>query len=138
MIDVQPLDFLGQGALLEPADQKLHNQAVDYCRRELTGGDTLNLAKFNKVWVGRKDGEVLGVAGYLLRPDIPLLRATDAGVLRAIGHRLNSFFSDNGARGHQAFIYIGNEKPEQRCPEWRQVLKEWNAQSARRMLIEVR
>jgi hypothetical protein len=57
MIDVIPLDFLGQGALLEPVDRRLHDLAVDYCKRELRGGDKLNLTQFAKVWVGLKDGE---------------------------------------------------------------------------------
>lgn len=138
MISIKPLDFLGNGALLEPADRKLHDMAVDYCLRELTGGKDVNLAKFSKVWVALKDGEVMGIAGYVLRPDLPLFRATDAEVLRAMAQRVNDFFADNGARGNAAMIYIGNEKPEQRCPEWRQVLKELGAQSGRRVLIEVK
>lgn len=129
---------MGQGALLEPRDPALHDCAVDYCRRELKDGDKINLSKFAKVWVGLKDGEVLGIAGYVLRPDLPLFRATDAEVLRALGHRANDYFADNGARGQEAFIYIGDERPEQRCPEWRKVLKEFGAKSGRRLLIEVK
>lgn len=138
MTKVVPLDFLGQGALLEPADSKLHDAAVDYANRELAGGKDLNLSKFSKVWVGFRDEQVMGLAGYVLRPDIPLLRATDADVLRALGRRMNDFFADNGARGQQVTMYIGNERPEQRCPEWRTVLKEFGCQSGRRVLIEVR
>jgi hypothetical protein len=136
MISIRPLDFLGQGALLEPADPKLHDAAVEFCARNLK--DEVNLSKFQKVWIGLKDEQVFGIAGYILRPDIPLFRATDAGVLRALGARLNSFFSDNGCRSQQVFIYIGNESPEQRCPEWRQVLKEFGAISGRRVLVEVK
>jgi hypothetical protein len=137
VIQIKPLDFLGQqGALLEPADPKLHDAAVEFCARNLR--DQVNLSKFAKVWVGLKDEYVFGIAGYVLRPDIPLFRATDADVLRALGYRLNSFFSDNGCRGTQVFIHIGNESPDQRCPEWRQVLKEFGAQSGRRVLVEVR
>ncbi len=129
---------MGQGALLEPVDRKLHDKAVDYALRELAGGKDLNLSRFSKVWIGLKDEEVFGLAGYVLKPDIPLLRATDATVLRAIGARLNDFFADQGARGQEVFLYIGNEKPEQRCPEWRQALKEFGAKSARRVSLEVR
>lgn len=138
MIRVLPLDFMGQGALLEPIDRKLHDAAVEYCRTNLANGENVNLSKFSKVWIGLKDESVLGVAGYVLRPDVPLLRATDADVLRALGRRLNDFFSDQGCRGQDAFLYIGNEKPEQRCPEWRQVLKEFGARSGQRFLVEVK
>ena len=138
MIEIVPLDFIGQGALLEPADRPLHDAAVEYCYRELAKGRELNLTKLAKVWVGLKDKEVFGISGYVLRPDIPLLRATDPEVLRALGHRMNDFLADNGARGNQAFLYIGDEKPEQRCPEWKAVLKEFGATNAQRFLVEVR
>ena len=133
-----PLDFLGQGALLEPADRKLHDAAVEYALHELAKGKELDFSKFAKVWIGLKDGEVFGLSGYVLKPDIPLLRATDADVLRALASRMNDFFADNGARGKEVFLYIGDEKPEQRCPEWKQVLKEWSAKSAQRFSVEVR
>jgi hypothetical protein len=137
-IAVLPLDFLGQGALLEPVDRKLHDLAVNYAMRELAKGKDLNFANFSKVWVGLRDDEVFGVSGYVLKPDVPLLRATDADVLRALCHRMNDFFADNGARGKEAFIYIGDEKPEARCPEWKAVLKEFSAKSAQRWAIEVK
>lgn len=136
--EIVPLDFQGQGALLEPVDRNLHDSLVEFMRRELTDWERINLTRFSKVWVGRSGGEVKGVAGYVLRPDVPLLRATDADVLRALAWRMNGFFSDNGARGQEAFVYVGNEKPEQRCPAWREVLREFGAESARRVRIEVR
>lgn len=137
-IRILPLDFMGQGALLEPRDVKLHDATVDFCNRELAEGKNLNLAQFSKVWVGLQDDEVKGVIGYVLRPDIPLLRATDPEVLRALGWRINGFFSDQGARGQEVFLYIGNERPEQRCMDWRSALKEFHPKSGRRVLIEVR
>jgi hypothetical protein len=137
-IEVVPLDFLGQGALIEPKHPKLHDAAVDYCLRELAGGKDVDFSKFAKVWVGLKDEEVFGVCGYVLRPDVPLFRATDATVLRALAMRMNNFFADSGVRGQEAFIYIGDEKPSQRCPEWKTVLKEFSATSAKRFSIEVK
>lgn len=136
-IRILPLDFLGQGALIEPADRKLHDLAVEYCGRELKGG-VVNFSKFSKIWVGLRNEEVCGVSGYVLRPDIPLLRATDSLVLRALAHRMNDYFADNGVRGKEAFLYIGRESAEQRCPEWREVLREFGATSARRFAIEVK
>jgi hypothetical protein len=138
MISVIPLDFLGQGALIEPKHPKLHDAAVSYCLRELAKGKDVDFSKFAKVWVGLKDEEVFGVAGYVLRPDVPLFRATDTDVLRALAQRMNNFFADSGVRGQEAFLYIGDEKPEQRCPAWKTVLKEFGATSAQRFAIEVK
>lgn len=137
MIKVLPLDFIMQGALADPADRKLHDLAVDFCARELKGG-TVDFSKFSKIWVGLNGEEVQGISGYVLKPDIPLLRATDSLVLRALGLRMNDFFADNGALGKEAFLYVGNEQPEQRCPDWRSLLKEFGAKSARRVAIEVK
>lgn len=137
MIKVIPMDFLGQGALLEPADRKLHDRAVEYCKQELKGG-VVDFSKFNKIWVGLKDDSVMGICGYVLKPDMPLFRATDVDVLRALAHRMNDFCADNGALGKEVFIYIGNESPEARCPAWRDVLREMGAVSARRVAVEVK
>jgi len=137
MIEIVPIDFMGQqGALLEPKHKHIHDLAVDYCQRELV--KEVDLSKFAKVWLGLKDGKAFGVAGYVLRADVPLMRATDADVLRALGKRMNDFFSDQGIREQEVFIFIGDEKPEQRCPEWKQVLKEFGATSAQRWQIEVK
>ena len=138
MIQILPIDFQGQGALLEPVDRELHDRAIDYALRELKDGATLNLATFAKTWVGLKNGTPLGLMGYVLRPDVPLFRATDCQVLRAMGQRLNDFFADNGARGKEVFLYIGNEASEQRCPEWRNAIKEFGGSSARRLSFEVK
>ena len=124
--------------MLEPADRKLHDMAVDFALRELAKGRELNFSKFSKVWVGLKDGEVFGLSGYVLKPDVPLLRATDAEVLRALAYRMNSFFADNGARGQEVFLYIGDEKPEARCPQWRAVLHEFQGKRAQRFAFEVK
>jgi hypothetical protein len=138
-IVVLPIDFLGQGALLEPADQKLHDMAVEYVSRELEHGKDLNLSKFNKVWVGMKDGDIVGVSGFVYKLDIPVLRATDAETLRFLAQRMNDYFADNGCRNHEVLIHISKrERPEQRCPEWAEVMKEWGAQSADRFSFKVR
>jgi len=135
---VLPIDFVGQGALLEPADRELHDLAVDYARRELKDGDRLNLTQFAKAWVGLKDGVPFGLMGYVLKADVPLFRATDVDVLRAMGGRLNSFFADNGARGREILLYIGNEPEAQRCPGWRDAIREFGGKSGRRILFEVK
>ncbi len=140
MIDVLPIDFLGQGALLEPADPKLHDLAVNYCRRELQNGHEINLAKFSKCWVALKDGIAVGVMGYVLRPDIPVIRATDEQALSMMAERLQHFFADQGYRGGEVFVHISKaERPEQKCAGWRKVLiTEQKAESADRFKIKVR
>lgn len=140
MIEVLPIDFLGQGALLEPADSKLHDLAVDYCHREIQDGDKINLAKFAKCWVALKDGIPVGVMGYVLRPDIPVIRATDETALSMMAERLQYFFADQGYRGGEVFVHLAKaERPEQRCAGWKQVLiNEQKAESADRFKIKVR
>jgi hypothetical protein len=144
MMRVIPIDFLGQGAMLEPRDVKLHDLAVEYCRKELQGGDELDLTKFNKVWVAvETDGEsyvqVHGLTGWINRIDIPVFRATSEEAVNALAERINTFCSDNGCRGQEIFIHISKrEKPEQRCPAWKETLTAWDAKSADRVLVKVR
>lgn len=133
---VLPMDFMGQGALLQPVNQPLHDAAVKFCAEQLS--EEVNLSRFTKVWVAEHEGKILGISGYVMKPDIPVCRAIDAQALRLLGKRMNDFFADSGALGSQVFMHIGREKPEQRCPEWRQVLKEFGAQSANRVAFIVR
>ena len=133
-----PIDFLGQqGALLEPRDPKIHDLAVDFCAREVTRD--VDLSKLQKVWIAEENGEVFGVTGFVLKTDIPLIRATNANALRLMAERLNSYLADMGCRGQEALIHVSRrEKPEQRCPEWDKVLQEWNAEAADRVSVKVR
>jgi hypothetical protein len=145
-IEVIPLDFIGQGALLEPADPKLHDMAVDYCRRELQDGDKINLSKFQKVWVAvvMEEGEfreIVGVTAYQLRIDLPVFRVNGPNAVRAtkmLTDRLHAFFQDQGARGHDLFIHISSkETPEQRCANWTESLASQDARPADRFLIKI-
>ncbi|MBV9179877.1 MAG: hypothetical protein JO356_01080 [Acidobacteria bacterium] len=146
-IAVYPLDFQGQGALLEPVDKKLHDLAVDYCARELEGGKDLNLARFAKVWVAVSldaDGsykEILGITGYVMRIDLPVFRVSGDHAVRAtkmLTDRMRGFFQDQGARGHEAFIHISSkERPEQRCAKWKESLRAVGAQPADRLSVKI-
>lgn len=134
---VYPLDFLGQGALLTPSDPELHDLAVDFCRRELT--KDVNLSQLSKVWIAKDEKQVLGIIGYVLKPDVPLMRATHIEALRMLANRYNDFLADNGARGKETFIHVSRrEKPEQRCDGWLEVLREWDAKTAERVSVIVR
>lgn len=123
--------------MLTPADPKLHDMAVEFCARELT--EKVTLTDLAKVWVATENERVLGILGYVLKPDVPLCRAVDAAALRALANRYNDFLADNGARGKETFIHVArNEKPSQKCPAWAEVLKEWDAKLADRVTVKVR
>lgn len=143
MIRVYPLDFLGQGAMLTPADPKLHDMAVEFCRKELT--EEVNLSQLAKVWVAAESDvkhqpvSPLGVFGYVLKPDVPLCRTIDMEALRILANRYNDYLADLGARGKETFIHVARgERPEQKCAGWAEVLKEWNAKLADRVTVIVR
>lgn len=145
-IEIIPIDFMGQGALLEPVDKKLHDLTVDYCARELQNGRELNLAKFNKVWaVVETEGEdyidVIGISGFAWRVDIPVFRVTGDRVdysTHKLVDRMRSYFQDNGLRGSEVFLHISSkERPEQRCEKWQQSLDSVGAIPADRFTVKV-
>jgi hypothetical protein len=138
MIRIFPLDFLaGPGAMFTPSDPKLHDQAVEFCRKELTR--EVNLTELAKVWVAKDSETVVGIFGYVLKPDVPLMRATSVEALRMMANRYNDYLADMGARGKETFIYVSRkEKPECKCPGWAEVLKEWDAELADRVTVKVR
>jgi len=140
-IQVLPIDFMGQGALIEPVDRKLHDIAVEYCRRELQDGDKINLTHFAKCWVVLRGEEAIGFAGYVLRPDVPVFRVSGDSAVRATAmlvDRMRSFFQDNGCRGHEVFVHISSkERPEQRCAKWDESLKDVGAVPSDRYSVRV-
>lgn len=129
--------------MFTPADTKLHDLAVEFCRRELK--EDVNLSHLAKVWVAAEEDEnhqpirILGVFGYVLKPDVPLCRAIHPQALRLLAERYNNYLADNGARGKETFIHIARgEKPEQKCQGWAETLKEWDAKLADRVTVKVR
>ena len=141
MIEVLPIDFMGQPPLLEPVDQSLHDMAVDYCQRELQGGSEINFAKFTKVWVVREDEEIVGIAGFVWRLDVPVFRVTGKHADRATAalvDRIRGHFQDIGARGMEAFVHISSkERPEQRCDKWQESLSRIGAVPADRFTVKI-
>jgi hypothetical protein len=140
-IEILPLDFQGQGALLEPVDHKLHDLAVEYCARELQGGSEINLARFSKVWLALADGEAVGLAGYVYRLDIPVFRVTGETpdrTTKLLTDRLRAFFQDQGFRGQEVLLHISSkERPEQRCAKWQESLKAAGAEPADRFSVKI-
>lgn len=138
MIRIVPLDFLGpRDSIITPVDPELHDKAVEFCRRELT--EEVNLTHLAKVWVALKDNDVVGIMGYVLIPDVPVMRATSEEALRELAERYNNFLADNGALGKTTFIYVmRGEKPECKCPGVHNVLKDWDAKLADRVAVKVR
>lgn len=143
MIKVFPLDFLGQGALLQPKDQNLHDLAIEFCAKEVTG--EVNLSAFGKVFIAAevdakgKPGLIEGVTGYVMRPDISLYRALTARATAKLHHRWHTYFADNGILGQQILLHLSNkDTPDQRCANWNNELMAAQAIPADRFLVEVR
>lgn len=142
-IKIFPLDFLGQGALLQPKDHQLHDLAVDFCAREVVGD--VNLVKFAKVFISAEVDEserpinVEGVTGHIWRPDISLYRATTARATAKLHHRWHTYFADQGLLGEEVFIHLNSkDTPEQRCTNWNNELMAAQAIPADRYLVKVR
>lgn len=135
-----PIDFLGQGALLEPRDREIHDKAVEFCMRELENGKDIDLSKFSKAWVVVDDsGTTVGVFAWVNRIDVPLFRGTTEEATKVMAERINSFFADNGCRGQELFVHISKrEKDHQKCPAWKEVMIAWGAESADRFSFKVR
>lgn len=146
-----PLDFMGAAPLFEPTDPNLLNAAEDYCKRELA--DPVNFTKFNKFWItienpvfdkDRKfvSGEVIGVVGYLHKPDVAVFRVTGPNASRATKmqtDRLHDHFADIGYRGGEVFVHVSSmQKPEQFCSGWKEGLGATDAKPADRYSVIVR
>lgn len=146
MITILPIEFIGQGALLEPVDQKLHDMAVDYCLKELQNGKDVDLSKFQKCWAvvemeGGQYKEIHGISGWVWRIDVPVFRVTGKSVDRCtmmLTDRIRAYLQDNGARGAEAFLHISSkERPEQRCENWKKSLELVGATPADRFSVKV-
>lgn len=149
-IDVFPIDFVGTPPLYEPKDRALFDAAQDYCKRELQ--QQFDFVRLNKVWVAIgnpvfKDGEyvsgeVCGITGYVLKPDIPVFRVSGENGARAtkmLTDRYHAHFADLGWRGCEVFLHISDrERPEQRCPRWQESLVATGAKPANRFSVMVR
>lgn len=149
-IDVFPLDFLGQPPLYEPKDRGLFDAAQEYSKRELA--EQFDFVRLNKVWVAVGNpvfkngqyvsGEICGITGYALKPDIPVFRVSGENAARAtkmLTDRYHSHFADLGWRGCEVFLHISNkERPEQRCSRWAESLVATGATPADRYSVTVR
>jgi len=149
-IDAFPIDFMGTPPLYEPRDRALFDAAIEYCSRELT--ETPDFVRLNKVWVAIGNpvfadgkfvsGEICGITGYVLKPDIPVFRVSGDNAARAtkmLTDRYHAYFADQGWRGSEVFIHISSkERPEQRCSRWTESLKATNAVPAERFAVTVR
>jgi hypothetical protein len=142
-IKIVPLDFMGQGACLQPVNQKLHDLTVAYCREELQNGEQLNLSLLNKVFVAVELDEheapvkVHGISGVQMRVDIPLFRATHSLATTKLHQRLHSYLADQGILGQEVFIHLSSkELPEQRCEGWEAEVEAAQLTPADRLLTD--
>jgi hypothetical protein len=143
-IIVLPIDFLGQTPMFQPADAVLHDLAIEFCQKQLA--EPVNLTKFQKVWaaVEMDNGnpmQVIGVAGWINKIDIPLFRASGSDSVKAstlLIDRMRSYFQDQGCRGAEAFIHISTkETPEQKCDEWQRLLEYVKAEPGDRWSVTI-
>jgi hypothetical protein len=135
--EVIPWDLRWHGNVLFPADDELHEKAIEFCRKNLA--EQLDPRQMAKLWVARREGRVLGVTGVRQQWDIPLFRSIDEGASRAMAGRLNGYFADLGIRGQSVLLFLSDsEKPEQRCPNREAILSEWKAAPAERYVVQCR
>jgi len=137
MTSILPIDFLQKDGFFQPKDRELHDLAVEFAAREIVG--ETNLTRFNKVWVSLEDGACTGIAGYVVRADVPMFRTTTARATTLMARRLNDFFADQGLRGQEVLLHLSSkEAPEQRCANWQAELEAAGAVPADRYTITVK
>jgi hypothetical protein len=124
-------------------DERLYLMLEEFTANHLV--DKPEYSDYARVWLAVEvdDNEqplsVQGVIGYVLQPDITLIRATNPGALIRLTSRISSFFSDNGAHGYPVLVYINpDENPKQKCPNVEETLQAWNAVPANRWQVRVR
>lgn len=134
------LDFYQQGPTLFPVNPELHKMAVEFAKKNLNS--PINLTKLTKVWVaarcdaGGKPVEITGLAGTVLKPDIPLFKTTEGPAAKELIDRINNYYADQGCTGVEAFVYIADNEPEAtRCPRYMEWLKAIGAKPAERWSV---
>jgi hypothetical protein len=143
---VVPIDFRASQNGPVPVDGHLYTLVMDYCKTALA--EQPRIEELAKTWavVEYEEENIVSVTGLAAWGgdvlDIPIFRVTGENAQRAtkmLYDRLNSFFADRGARGRQVFLFISEkEKPDQRCPDWDESLKDVGAAPAQRMAVTIR
>lgn len=129
-----------------PSEPHVYSLAVQYCQKNLA--EVPDFKSYARCYIEAEFGEhgqileVHGVTCLHFPPDAPVFRVTGPYAKRAtvdMYERLNSYLSDLGWRGQDAFIHVSSsENPEQRCENWEETLKELDAKPADRFLVKVR
>lgn len=141
---VVPIDFVQTPEGIQPRDPLVIEAAEDFCRRELA--EQPDLKRLDKSWLAVElDGagkliRPLAISGYRFVPDIPLFRSIDVGATEAIAERISAYFSDQGFRGRDCFLYVAPpeaEPEESRCPNWDRFLGKYGAREANRRIISI-
>jgi hypothetical protein len=142
-VRVVPIDFFGTGGYLQPADPELFKMVNQFCKERFA--KPIDLTKLAKSWACveyDEDGTpvaVLGVTGYVLRPDVAVFRSLNKMATWKLYERMNNFFADNAMRDQEVFVFVSeHEGPELRCPAYEDVLDTMGAKSAERHVIQVR
>lgn len=140
---VFPLEFNRTAGYAMPRDSHLHHLAVEFAQKHLA--ERPNFAEYERVWLSvdvdgnEKPVLIYGALAFVMRPDIVLCRFLDSKAMAGLYARANSYFSDNGARGFEALVYINpDEAPEQKCPQQKESLQALKAKPANRWAITIR
>ena len=128
--------FNVQGGIAYPVDTHLHKLAVEFADKHLNA--PCNLADYNGVTVVAKvddDGkpvEILAMNARVPRWDYPIWRFIDEAAGEVLIERTRASLDDEGLRGGEIFVHVSEaEKPESRCPNWKEFLKAVNAEKLR-------
>ena len=130
-IRVLPLDFKQSGGMFMPANERLHQMAVQFADAEM--GCIPNFAAYPKVFVACELDEagapqkIVGLSAIRMVPDIEQMRYLNAKAAHAIIQRMHNYLQDQGMPlGSDVFVRIADGHDPHRCPqhiEWLQSQK---------------
>lgn len=153
MIRTYPLNYMKDGEAILPSDTQIHDLAIKFAETELA--ERPNFRDYQRVWLQcavEKDQPIRGVGMLAVniwetraqdRPvycaDIPLIRFVAGSDPEQLIDRCNSFLADYGLRGTTVTIFISRrEAVDQRCPNWKDWLKAFDAHPADRWVAKVK
>jgi hypothetical protein len=116
------LEFRQSGGMVMPANERLHQMAVQFAEAEM--GCIPNFAAYPKVFVACEldaDGEpqkIVGLSAIRMVPDIEQMRYLNSKAAHAIIQRMHDYLMDQGiARGSDVFVRIVDGHDPFRCPQ---------------------
>jgi hypothetical protein len=141
--EVFPLKFYGNGGYYQPADPDLYALTQEFCKQHLVA--QVDIPRLKETWVAAevdKDGKpqrVIGISGFVYRPDIPLFRSLKKKATKMLHDRMQAYFADNDMRGLPVFVFVSpNETTETKCEAAEESLAAFGSTPADRHVIFVK